>query len=162
MVSWRYDSAVVTGVDRGRLPRTAALRGQAPFSHIFKASLLDQAEHGVECAPHLEGANSLQVLAFEEEPHFRPRRLLPFPFSAFQCFRCLWCRREIVEGRVGENRSGVDMRSDERVGGFDRSASQGQRPAGRCFNGHNCVERVCWAEEEGFVEDIVTMWGRCR
>jgi hypothetical protein len=101
------------------------MRNDALPSDLLQAFLLDQAYDGMECAAYFERAYALEVLAFEEELHFRLCRLLSLPLCSLQRFGSLRCRCEVCKGGVGEHWGAVDAGLYERVGGFDRGARQG-------------------------------------
>jgi hypothetical protein len=65
---------------RGR--HTRAMRNNPPSPNLLEPLLLDQSRHGMECAPHFERANALEVFALEKHPYFRLRGLLALPLSA--------------------------------------------------------------------------------
>jgi hypothetical protein len=59
-------------------------------SHLLQALLLYQSFDGMECAAYFEGAYALEVLAFEEQLHFRLRRLLSLPLCSLERIGGLW------------------------------------------------------------------------
>jgi hypothetical protein len=101
------------------------MRDDSLLPHLFKPTLLDQPDDSMECAPHLERSNTLEVLALEKQPHFRRRGLLSLPWRSLERFDSLRRRSERGQRRIGEHWGAVDVGSDERVGGFDGDARQG-------------------------------------
>lgn len=99
--------------------------------HLFQSFLLDQAHGRMERAADFECANSLEVLALEEQPKFWLRRFFPFPLCPFERIGTLGRRREVGQGRVCQDGRVVNVGLNESAGGRHRGTRQGE-----------CVSRV--------------------
>lgn len=124
------------------------MRNHPLLPHLLNPIFLDQSQQRMERAPHLERPNALEILALEEQPDLRLRRLLALPLRAFQRFGGLWRGCEVRERRVGLHLRLVDVRLDELVGGAHGGGVQGTR--GRVL-GHSdgdgwCGERGLWRD----------------
>jgi hypothetical protein len=124
----------------------------ALLPHFINASLLDESQHGMEGAPHLERADALQILAFEKQPERWFRRFLARPLRVLQCCRRLGGGCEPAERRVRQDWRAVDVWLDELVGRFDRCAVQGgwRRMRGCICHGCTCCRR--------YAQDISVAW----
>jgi len=63
--------------------------------HLLQAFLLNQAHDCMEGTADFECANTLKVLALEEQPDFGLRRFLSFPLCPFERIGALWRRCEL-------------------------------------------------------------------
>ncbi|KAH7555388.1 hypothetical protein BM1_07011 [Bipolaris maydis] len=73
----------------------------------------------MEGAADFEGADALEVFAFEEEVDFGMGGFLAFPLSSFQCFGCLGRRGKIAQCGVGEHGGIMDVGFDKSMSSFD-------------------------------------------
>jgi hypothetical protein len=71
------------------------MREHALPSHLLQALFLYQPCDGMESASYFECAYALEVLAFEEQLHFRLRRLLSLPLCSLECIGSLRGRGEV-------------------------------------------------------------------
>jgi hypothetical protein len=112
---------------------TTAVRDDTSFAHFIFAHFFHEAQYGVECAPHFERTDALQILTFEEQSDLRLCRLLSLPLRSLERFGGLRGRCEGGEGRVCEDGGSVDVGFDDCVGRHYRLTRQG---TGRCISSH--------------------------
>lgn len=77
--------------------------------------------------PYFEGADTLEVLAFEEEIYFGSSWPLALEGCADEGFGRLWSRCEFRECSRGHYRCEMNMFSDKLVGALNRFARQRER-----------------------------------
>lgn len=95
--------------------------------------LLTQSAQRVARPADLEGADLLEVLAFEEEVDLRSGgRVAAIPGCAGEGFGGLRGGNDGVEGGGGEDRSAVDVGFDAVVGGGDGGAGEREGAGGVC------------------------------
>jgi hypothetical protein len=105
---------------------TTAMRDHPPLSTLLDPQFFNQPADSVKCAAHFESANTLEILAFEEQLDHRLRRCVALPLRAPQCSGSLRCGCDVRERGVGLYGRTVDVWLDKGMGCFDRVASQRQ------------------------------------
>jgi hypothetical protein len=77
------------------------MRDYAPSPNLLHPLFLNQSLYSMKRPPHLERADALEILAFEEQSYLGLRRFLAFPLCALERFSCLWCRCKVRQRRIG-------------------------------------------------------------
>ena len=108
--------------------------------------LFAQSTQGVERAPHLEGADPLEVLAFEEEIDLRPGWPLALPWRPDEIGWRLGSGCQGVERPVRQYWRFVDVRLDDFVGRLYGGTGEGQGIA----HGGGIFERSLRMKKKGF------------